>query len=164
MINWLATSETEHSYICVNCRLGSACAVRVGWSETTIWDYVRFCAKVDRLNTEKIQNKRTASFRICLCRLRRLRRLIRDDSLRNCPDVPFRVLQAISSCQPSPHNSELSTLLPYGSEGSCTNWFTGTYSLFPYCWRQLRSRSDCIERAIWSLTYIVQFLIGRNTD
>ena len=40
--NWLATHEIGHFDICINCRLGSACAVRADWSETTIYDYIRF--------------------------------------------------------------------------------------------------------------------------
>ena len=55
MCNWkiqLATREKGLLYICVNCHLGSACAVRAGWSEMAFYYQIRFCAKIDFINTE----------------------------------------------------------------------------------------------------------------
>ena len=47
--------------ICLNCRLGSVCAIHTGLSETILYDYIRFCAEVDLLKTTKIKNIKTTN-------------------------------------------------------------------------------------------------------
>ena len=54
---WLAISKKGLSDICVKCRLQSACAIRAGRSETTLYDSIRFCAKVHNLKFDEYDRK-----------------------------------------------------------------------------------------------------------
>ena len=58
---WLATREKGHSDSCVNCRLESD---RTGLTEKALYNYIRFCAKVDLLKTEKNTQNGKCRFRL----------------------------------------------------------------------------------------------------
>ena len=58
--------------ICVNCRLGLACTVRAGLSETALYDSVRFFFPKCRLALNRKICKKKVSFQISLRGLRKL--------------------------------------------------------------------------------------------
>ena len=72
------------------CGLGSDFEVHASLSETTLHFYVIFCFEHVYFSTNSLCNCKVPS-------LDRLRRLIRDNNLRKCPNVPFRELRAIYS-------------------------------------------------------------------
>ena len=67
---WLATQEEEHLDICINCHLGSAYRVCVGYLDTALYDFIRFCKRVHLLYTEKFHKYGKCQFGLACAGIR----------------------------------------------------------------------------------------------
>ena len=94
----LTTREKGHTKICVSCRLGSDCAIRFGYSKLTLYDYIRFCAKVVLLKTEQRKQsiqKQKVPFQNKLLGMRRLTEMTHQANVRMYPLACFKPIISV---------------------------------------------------------------------